>query len=162
MPPGTPDGDTHGEPMPSSESGDSELSLDRTPVRLRSKRYVQRPGNLRVRTAGATVQGTLEQRTPSPGQRNLAPEWPGDELATTPKTESHSGGICEEGLEEGLGTAVPRPPCTRKLSREARLRKVSSAGIRDARRRDSGAEEGDDEGYGDLLSAYESEEGSRE
>ena len=162
--PATPDRDSHGETLPSSESEsrDSELSLERTPsgkapVRLRSKRYVQRPVNLRLRPVG-TVQGASEQRTPSPGQRSLAPEWPGEyEPATTPKTESYSGRVGEEeGLEEGLGAVVSRPPIVRKPSKEARSRKEPR------RMRDSGAEEGDDEGYDDLLSAYESEEGSRE
>ena len=172
--PGTPDHET----QLSSGSGESELSLERTPlgkaapaaVKLRSKRYVPRSGNLRVRTAG--VQGVAlsldQQRTPSPGQqqqRNLAPEWSGEgDLATTPKVENYSGAIGEEGVEEGVDAVMSRPTFVRKPSKEARLRKMSSTGMRDARRtRDSsGAEEGDDEGYGDLLSAYESEEGSRE
>jgi hypothetical protein len=158
--PATPDRDSHGETLPSSESEsrDSELSLERTPsgkapVRLRSKRYVQRPGNLRLRPVG-TLQGTPEQRTPSPGQQSLAPESSGEyEPATTPKMESC---FDEEEEEEGPGTVVSRPPIARKPSKEARLRKEAR------RMRDSGAEEGDDEGYDDLLSAYESEEGSRE
>ena len=136
--------------MPPSES--EPTPSGKAPVKLRSKRYMPRPGNLRLRP----VQGASEQRTPSPGQRSLAPEWPGEyELATTPKVASYSGGMDEEGLEEGLGaTVVSRPPIVRKLSKEMRSRKEAR------RTRDSGAEEGDDEGYDDLLSAYESEEES--
>jgi len=150
----TPDRDDHGKTLPSSESepGSLELSLEQTPVRLRSKRYVQRPGNLRLRPAG-----TAEQRTPSPGKQGLAPEWPGEyDPATTPRKESYSGRIGEESVEEDPDAGVSRPPFVRKPSKEARWRKEAR------RTRDSGAEEGDDEGYDDLLSAYESEEGSRE
>ncbi|KAH0826917.1 regulator of Vps4 activity in the MVB pathway-domain-containing protein [Lanmaoa asiatica] len=153
-----------------SASGDSELSLERTPsgkapVRLRSKRYVPRAGNPRLRLHVGTGTGMSEQRTPSPGQRTLAPEWPGEyEPATTPKMESYSGGIGEVmvGKEEGPGAVLSRAPVMRKPSKEARLRKVSMGSKETRRTRDSGAEEGDDEGYDDLLSAYESEEGSRE
>ena len=161
------DGET---PALGSESEASELSLERTPsgkapIRLRTKRYV--PGNLRLRPTGM---GMSEQqratRTPSPRQPSLAPEWLGEyDPATTPKMESCLGRMVseeEEGSEEGLGAVLSRPPFGRKSSKEARLRKIST-GSREARRsRDSGAEEGDDEGYDDLLSAYESEEGSRE
>lgn len=150
-----------------SESGASEMSmsLERTPsgkapVRLRSKRYVPQPGKLYLRPV-ATGTGMSEQRTPSPRQRSLAPEWPSEyEAATTPKMERYSGGIGEgeEMDDEGMGAVLSRRPIVRKLSKEARLR-----GNRETRRmRDSGAEEGDDEGYDDLLSAYESEGGSRE
>ncbi|KAF8120803.1 regulator of Vps4 activity in the MVB pathway-domain-containing protein [Boletus edulis] len=167
--------DSHGDTLPSTDTGSgSELDLERTPsgkapVKLRSKRYVQRPGHLHLRPAPAGTtghaQGTSDQRTPSPGRRSLVAEWPGEyDLAATPRVESYSVGIKEEGeREEGVCAVASRPQCVRKLSKEARLRKVPSAGIRDAKRtRESGAEEGDDEGYDDLLSAYESGEGSRE
>ena len=48
----------------------------------------------------------------------------------------------------------PRP---RKISSGSRTRKTSAT----RKHRESAAEEGDDEGYDDLLSAYESEEGSK-
>ena len=163
--PATPDRDITVETLQSSESG-SEALVERTPsgkvaapVKVRSKRYAPRPGNLRLRPAGS-VQSVSDQRTPSPGQRGLTAEWPGEhELATTPRADSYSGGTGEEGVEEGTGAVVSRPPYVRKSSKESRVRKVSPAG---RRVRDSGAEEGDDEGYDELLSAYESEEGSRE
>lgn len=152
----TPDRDDHGKTLPSSESEpgslEPSLSLEQTPMRLRSKRYMPRPGNLRLRPAG-----TAEQRTPSPGRQSLAPEWPAEyDPATTPKMDSYSGRIGEKSVEEDLDVGVSRPPFVRKPSKEARWRKEAR------RTRDSGAEEGDDEGYDDLLSAYESEEGSRE
>jgi hypothetical protein len=47
----------------------------------------------------------------------------------------------------------------RKLSAERpRLRKISTESRDVKGKRESAANEGDDEGYGDLLSAYESED----
>ena len=65
----------------------------------------------------------------------------------------------------GDGEARPRKPSTedregtrpRKVSGGGRARKVSGGSVR--RNRESSSIEGDDEGYDDLLSAYESEEG---
>ncbi|KIJ04350.1 hypothetical protein PAXINDRAFT_104214 [Paxillus involutus ATCC 200175] len=158
-------------------SDGSSLSLTpstKIPSRLRSKRYAARPANLRIREnsgglrANATV---VEQRTPSPN--TLAPEWPEEhESATTPRAGDF-------GANDELSSQSPTSPRVRKTSGDndgvgtrsrkvlgdgsVRLRKVSTGSSREVRRsRDSAAEEGDDEGYDDLLSAYESEEGSRE
>ena len=159
------DGDSTMESEVASESEASE-SLERTPsgkapVRIRTKRYKPRPGSLHLRPAGVGV--SEQRRTPSPRQRSLTPEWISEyELATTPKVES-SGRMLDED-DAGLGGVLtsPRPPMARKLSKEARQRKISTGSREMRRTRESGAEEGDDEGYDDLLSAYESEEGSRE
>jgi len=49
-----------------------------------------------------------------------------------------------------------------KILTSKKMRKVSATSDPKARTvRDSSAEEGDDEGYDDVLSAYESEEGSK-
>ena len=60
------------------------------------------------------------------------------------------------------GEGEPRP---RKISTEGRTRKISNEGRRKVsaereprHKRESAAVEGDDEGYGELLSAYESED----
>ena len=68
---------------------------------------------------------------------------PEGDLATMPKVENYSRAIAEEGVEEGVGAVVLRPTIVCKSSKEAQLRKISSMGMRDARRmRDSsGAEE---------------------
>ena len=57
------------------------------------------------------------------------------------------------------------PIRTRKISTEGRTRKISSESRRKVsaeratnHKRESAAVEGDDEGYNDLLSAYESED----
>ena len=65
-------------------------------------------------------------------------------------------------ISGGEGEAPVR---TRKVSNEGRTRKLSSEGRRKVsaerdtkQKRESAAVEGDDEGYNDLLSAYESED----
>ncbi|KAG9313346.1 hypothetical protein JVU11DRAFT_5653 [Chiua virens] len=160
-------------PISALESEASELSLpesvDRTPLgkapaRLRSKRHVSRPAHLRLRpTWTGTAMG--DQRTPSPKPRSLGPEHSTEcDPATTPKMGDYSGRNGKEADVEGGGGGVMVPsksPVVRNVSKEGRVKKVPTEG---RRMRDSGAEEGDDEleGYDDLLSAYESEEGSRE
>lgn len=145
-----------------SEGEDSEVSLDRTPsgkapVKLRSKRYVTRQGSLRLRPTGT------RSKTPSPRRQSLVVP---DDLATTPKMESYAGYVVggAEVSEEGeMGEVLSsRPAFVRKPSKEARLRKIDTGSREMRRTRDSGAEEGDDEGYDELLSAYESEEGGPE
>lgn len=141
--------------------------------RLRSKRHAPKPANLRL-------QDNSRWRAASDQTSNtLAVEWPEDhDLAATPKASHFDGDVVSS-----TSPVSPRSPRTRQTStdgsertrklsnegREVRSRKVST-GTR-ARKistetketakktRDSAAEEGDDEGYDDLLSAYESEEG---
>ncbi|KIJ59199.1 hypothetical protein HYDPIDRAFT_118790 [Hydnomerulius pinastri MD-312] len=144
-----------------------------TPSRIRSKRYVARPANLRIRdnSLRANANTVVEQRAPSPN--TLAPEWPEEqELATTPRVGDFGPSSEPESASESptLSRRLPARKTSGDTDRPrkalvdggVRARKVST-GSREVRRtRDSGAEEGDDEGYDDLLSAYESEEGSRE
>lgn len=122
--------------------------------RVRSKRQPPRLNTLRTRESRTSPVGDREH---SPN--SLAAEWPEEPDATTPKAASF----------EAAGATMP-PRRTRKVSSEGRrknaesttpvrTRKVSSEG-RDPKKRvrDSAAVEGDDEGYDELLSAYESED----
>jgi len=156
------------------DTSDSSVvqSLPKSP-RTRSKKIPSRPTNLRLRENSRSA----EQKTQT--QNSLTPEWPeGHEVATTPRALSFDYDIprsmspasspprrrkmSAEGPE-----SRPRKISTdghdsrlRKLSTEgSRTRKISAEGKEAARRiRDSVADEGDDEGYDDLLSAYESED----
>jgi len=150
------------------DTSDSYISpTPSTTTRIRSKRYPQRPSNLRIR--GNSRSNTAGEKTPSPN--SLAPEWPEDleVVAPTPRATSFEPSSASP-------TSSPRSPRRlRKLStdgQEARIRKISTEGpprirkistdSKDVRRkRESAADEGDDEGYDDLLSAYESEDASK-
>lgn len=152
-------------------------ALGRSP-RLRSKRH-PRPANLQIHdTQRARI--AAEQKTPSPS--NLTVEWPIDDQdsVTTPKAGSFDS---DDYISVSSGT-MKSPRRSRKISSngqdrlpknsseledERRTRKIPtlhrtrkvSTESRDVPkgRRESAAEEGDDEGYDDLLSAYESEDG---
>lgn len=157
------------------EASDSSASqtVPRSP--RRSKRHVTKPAHLNIREAQRS-QMIAEQKLSSPN--SLGVEWPEDaDIATTPKATSFD--------MDSTSPVSPRSPRRRKASAEGpegRLRKISTDGhevrIRKTsegrsrkfsaenkestrRTRDSAAEEGDDEGYDDLLSAYESEEGQK-
>ncbi|KAH7889329.1 regulator of Vps4 activity in the MVB pathway-domain-containing protein [Phlebopus sp. FC_14] len=151
----------------------SDSSLSQTPSakasRIRSRKYAARPANLRIRD-NLRPSTISEQRASSPN--TLTPERLEEhDLATTPRAGEFGG-----DEPSSASTMSPRHPPSRKTSgdtNDSRLRKglidgpvrtrKVSTGSREVRRtRDSGAEEGDDEGYDDLLSAYESEEGSKE
>ncbi|KAL1687682.1 regulator of Vps4 activity in the MVB pathway-domain-containing protein [Schizophyllum commune] len=120
--------------------------------RVRTRRG-QRPANLRLHERSDS------RRTPSP--KGLVVEWPGeDELAVTPRATQFEG-------DERL--AHDRTPSMRSRTSSAsasdsyegatRTRKVSTSSRSSRRRvRESAAEEGDDEGYDDFLSSYESED----
>lgn len=140
-------------------NSDSSASpvVPRTPTRLtRSRRYQQRPPNLRVHGSNRAESGSLQDATSDPGSLGPPEALLTTDLATTPKA-----------VEFPLSTSpvdARSPRRLRKLSAEAktnkdvhpvRPRKIST----DHRRTESAANEGDDEGYDDLLSAYESEEG---
>ncbi|TFY56460.1 hypothetical protein EVG20_g8917 [Dentipellis fragilis] len=191
-----------------NETSDSPVSAD-SPAkvsRVRSKRYVNRPTNLRIQKSDSQSSGGAELKTPSPNSLAL-PEWPEDhDSTTTPRATTFDSTRSESEDDHQLSSgphASPRSPRrARKISNEARaetsrtrkmssenrgeaggrkicgeghqdgvrLRKVStdvystrsrkvSTDNRDHKRiRDSAAEEGDDEGYDELLSAYESED----
>ena len=142
----------------------SVASLPARNVRVRTRRHQAQPGSLRLQAEVPTLDAT--DRTPSPNA--LRVEWPTEDkdMNVTPKAS-------EFDLTRQQSTSpkfTHKLPAERKLSgdgRETRVRKVSgsqarktSVESRETQRnsRDSAAEEGDDEGYDDLLSAYESEE----
>ncbi|PBK96735.1 hypothetical protein ARMGADRAFT_988770 [Armillaria gallica] len=154
-------------PPPTNHIDDtSDSSIADSPSRssrVRSRRrQPSRPPPLRIRDA------TRSQSQPDQAGGSLSVEWPEEDTVYTPRASSFEG-------DDIPSTKVRRPrkvssdengdsneARTRKISTESRTRKVSTDTAKAARRtRDSAAEEGDDEGYDDLLSAYESEEGAR-
>ncbi|KAF8797922.1 hypothetical protein BYT27DRAFT_7265063 [Phlegmacium glaucopus] len=160
------------------ESKDAELSIKAS--RVRSKRY-PRPTNLHIQD-GQKSHASAEEKNSNSSQ--LSVEWPRDEteIVSTPKRSR---------FESEEYTSMPRklsrsPLRSKKLSTGEieRQRKASMDTIKDTRQRkvssghrhrkistesretpknrhDSSAEEGDDEGYDELLSAYESEDGPK-
>ncbi|KAF4614546.1 hypothetical protein D9613_002985 [Agrocybe pediades] len=155
-----------------SEDTEQSTSQGEGPSRVpkvRTKRF--RPANLQIQEPRSRTTG--EQKAPSPS--NLTVEWPGEDMdnITTPKASSfdsddHPGRSPRRSRKlsaSDLGrvrksstdTIVEERP--RKISTGHRSRKVST-GSREVQKkqRDSEAEEGDDEGYDELLSAYESED----
>ena len=152
-------------PLMQSEADDTSDSF-RQPItksqRVKTRRY---PPNLSLRNQdNSRPRAVAEQRTPSPNA--LAPEWPDDhDFAKTPKASSYDGSPVSSPPRRsrklsGDGSNGKPPP--RPVDGPPRTRKVSGEGSQAPRRtRESAAIEGDDEGYDDLLSAYESEEGSR-
>ncbi|KAI6103610.1 regulator of Vps4 activity in the MVB pathway-domain-containing protein [Pisolithus sp. B1] len=153
----------------------SDSSVSHTPssknTRLRTKRYTARPTNLRIRdTLKPTVVVAEQQKGASP-QSLAPPEWP-EEQELTPRAGKFGGGSDAEESAPAVSPVSPRRSPSKKTSNDVgdvrsrkgptdglvRTRKVST-GSREVREtRDSAAEEGDDEGYDGLLSAYESEE----
>ncbi|KIO04161.1 hypothetical protein M404DRAFT_555619 [Pisolithus tinctorius Marx 270] len=153
----------------------SDSSVSHTPssknARLRSKRYTARPANLRIRDTLKPNTATVVEQQKGASPRSLAlPEWL-EEQELTPRAGNFGG---SDSAESGPATSPvsPRRSPARKSSHDmndmrlrkglvdghVRTRKVST-GSREVREtRDSAAEEGDDEGYDGLLSAYESEE----
>ena len=161
-----------------TEAEDAELSTRAS--RVRARRY-PRLSNLSI-PDGPKPHTSVEDKGCNSSQ--LTVEWPQHEneaVLTTPK------GSCFESEEHvPISRKLSRSPLRKKLSGELvhHQRKVSVDTIRDYRqrkvsnghrprkistesreisknRRDSSAEEGDDEGYDELLSAYESEDGPR-
>ena len=137
--------------------------------RVKSRRQLPR-----IRTTHGDSDRTM---TTSPSTLQL-PEWPhGVEEAPTPRAsdfevafpsspprsprsprrtrKSSADGETRPRKTSGENREGTRP---RKVSGE-KMRKVSGGSVR--RNRESSSVEGDDEGYDDLLSAYESEEGRR-
>ncbi|KAL0573269.1 hypothetical protein V5O48_008676 [Marasmius crinis-equi] len=144
----------------------SESSTPETPsknTRVRSKRYQSRPTNLRLQDPGRRSPSTLTVESPQEQEAITTPraaQSQFDEVVsspspTSPKSRSRKTSADDSQPLRKLSTEgdQPRP---RKISTGSRTRKISSS----RKARDSAAEEGDDEGYDDLLSAYESEEGA--
>ena len=167
---------------------DSEDTLNSAPVgalgrspRLRSKRH-QRPANLQIHD---TQRSRISSEQNSTNPSNLTVEWPVDDQdnVATPKASSFDSDDCipvSSGPTKSPRRSRKTSPNgqdrlsknsiefederrTRKISTLHRTRKVSTES-RDVPkdRRESAAEEGDDEGYDDLLSAYGSEDGPNE
>ncbi|KZT26280.1 hypothetical protein NEOLEDRAFT_1132315 [Neolentinus lepideus HHB14362 ss-1] len=148
--------------LEASEASDSSAPAPSRGVRSRYKKVPARLAALRIQD-DMQPNAVVEPSTPSPN--NLAPDSMDLDVASTPKAAT---------FDINVGTPIPprsrsprrlrkistegRDVRTRKISSEGRARKTSSE---DRRVTDSGAEEGDDEGYDDLLSAYESEDGFR-
>ncbi|KAL6305401.1 regulator of Vps4 activity in the MVB pathway-domain-containing protein [Sparassis latifolia] len=165
--------------MPEDENN-SDSSTTEPPSRMpriKSRRYPPRLASLRARENTKTSTNEF-------GQKTLAPELPDEnDNATTPRATTFE----DATVEPTPASASPRPhrrvrknsgeanseTRTRKVSndgRDARVRKTSGdgnirvrkvSGDRDdakLKRIDSAAVEGDDEGYNELLSAYESED----
>ncbi|KAL4253864.1 IST1 family protein [Abortiporus biennis] len=142
-------------------------------ARVRSKRYPPRLANLRTRENSKSATSP-EQRSHSPNSL-AAPEWEEGENATTPRATHFDSTVSTSPVSprrrvrklSGEKSAEDRP---RKLSGDGRARKLSndghhlkrktSADSRESKhsKRESAAVEGDDEGYDELLSAYESED----
>ena len=159
-------------------SEDVEMSIKAS--RLRSKRNPRLP-HLQIQDMQKT-QTAVEEKPLNSTQ--LTVEWPRDEteIISTPK-----GNYFESEQDVSMPRKLSRSPLrSKKLSTGEieRQRKLSMDTIRDSRqrkvsnghrprkistesrdipksRRESSAEEGDDEGYDELLSAYESEDGPR-
>jgi hypothetical protein len=149
------------------------------PPRLRSKR--SKPANIQIENSNARPTMHLS----SLDGATLAPDVPdADETLTaaTPRaaafdetdqaqamssTDELSGGAL--GLSSGSTIRRSRKVSSRSNSvntgsARPRVRKVSTGGSKSPRRataRESEAEHGDDEGYDDLLSAYDSEDGAK-
>lgn len=146
------------------ESSDSSsiANLPARSARVKSKRYPPRLGNLKTRDAGRAITVPVPVSERDVGHNTLAVDWPDEGDATTPKASTFDN------------DHTPSSKRVRKISNEGRARKVSADGsssrtrkissegreVKDKRVRDSAAVEGDDEGYDEFLSAYESEDSS--
>ncbi|KAI0273569.1 regulator of Vps4 activity in the MVB pathway-domain-containing protein [Gloeopeniophorella convolvens] len=153
-------------PSRTEYNSDSSAPPDAPPrsPRTRSKRAPQQLTNLHIQQPAP-----LEVSTNS-----LAPpEWPDDhDNAVTPRASTFNDYYGENSASSTSPVSPePSPRRTRKLSgdgREPRARKISASShsprsrkvseTKTIKQTESGAEEGDDEGYDELLSAYESED----
>jgi hypothetical protein len=170
-------------PSPSQyQQGDtSDSSVVVTPARsprLRLKRYSTRPPNLNIEDHASRPRPNVDRKVPN--SNSLAVEWPAEdhEMISTPRASnfdtdepSSSSPVSSRSrrtqrssadTQDRKSVADVQEVRMRKLSTGQRSRK-SSSDRKDVgkKARDSSAEEGDDEGYDELLSAYESEEGSQ-
>ncbi|KAJ6547443.1 regulator of Vps4 activity in the MVB pathway-domain-containing protein [Mycena capillaripes] len=132
--------------------------------RIRSKRYNSRPAN--IRTEDPSKPKSVADLQPSPQSLDW-PEQTQDATVATPKAttfdDASPGGRRKSSADQARKMSGDgQESRIRKVSGGSRSRKISASGTIKAvgkSNRDSAAEEGDDEGggYGDLLSAYESE-----
>jgi hypothetical protein len=134
------------------DSSDSSVVtlLPSRSARVKSKRLPPRLANMRSRDAKASP----IDRATSPN--SLTAEWPEEGDATTPKASSFEMETPSKRVRKHSGEGR-----VRKVSADGsttRTRKISNDGSKPRRVRDSAAVEGDDEGYDELLSAYESED----
>ncbi|THU86443.1 hypothetical protein K435DRAFT_822154 [Dendrothele bispora CBS 962.96] len=150
---------------PGDTSDSSAPEMPSISPRLRTKRHPPRPAHLRVQEVNNS-HIAVEQ------DDSLAVDWPREEseLINTPRASEFDSEALSSPSPPAADrkVSVDRPrklssdtiePRTRKTSGDSRTRKTSFNGKR--RNRESRAEDGDDEGYDELLSAYESEEGSK-
>jgi hypothetical protein len=132
-------------------------------ARVRSKRYPQRPSNLRTKSRSSTVPDKVSTLD------SLGPDDAAEQEVVVPTPRAAAFDVSESSSTSPTSPQVVRR--SRKVStegHEARVAKMSAErptirkiplGGRDMRgKRESAANEGDDEGYGDLLTAYESED----
>ncbi|TFK29830.1 hypothetical protein FA15DRAFT_751981 [Coprinopsis marcescibilis] len=151
--------------------------------RVRSRRQIK-PPNLQLKAAAAKAQSPLDKTPHASTNTSLTVDWPVGEIevASTPKASSFDASDTDTGdagppvsprarrrkvstSENRDRSTARRPshdeqePRVRKIS-NARTRKTSNENreVKRSYRRESEAEEGDDEGYDELLSAYESED----
>jgi hypothetical protein len=160
---------------PSPKSGDNvEDASSRTgapsrSARVRTRRQM-RPPNLQIPDMPQTE--VAPEPKSSGSSKGLQVEWPTEnqDNVITPKATSFDSAEQPSSVPSGA-TRSPRRSTSRKVSadnniNEERPRKIStrtrkvSGETREATksRRKSAAEDGDDEGYDELLSAYESED----
>lgn len=135
--------------------------------RIRTKRYGPQARLSSIRVRDSVLLPTAPEQTLLSPASLTAPDPDSDfDLATTPRATS---------FPSTSPTEARSPRRTRKISTDGyeqkprknsgdtyatRTRKISTGSHH--RRTESAADEGDDEGYDELLSAYESEEGSRD
>ncbi|KAF9532289.1 regulator of Vps4 activity in the MVB pathway-domain-containing protein [Crepidotus variabilis] len=142
-------------------------------ARVRTKRHHPRPANLQIQESAKGRAQTEQKTSPS---NSLKVEWPGDEQENliTPKASSFDSDdnaeIPTRSPRRARKTSTGDPekyrrPSTDNMTEERprklsnRSRKISSENRDNSRnRRVSAADDGDDEGYDELLSAYESED----
>ena len=176
------DSDTTSNERPSSvirltEAEDAELSIQAS--RVRARRYPRLP-NLSI-PDNQRPHTSVEEKSSNSSQ--LTVEWPRHEieavstakrsrfeseehvpisrkLSRSPQGKKRSAGELEHQRKVSVDTI--RDYRQRKVSNGHRPRKISTESRENPKsKRDSSAEEGDDEGYDELLSAYESEDGPR-
>ncbi|KAG2020358.1 hypothetical protein CC2G_005712 [Coprinopsis cinerea AmutBmut pab1-1] len=179
----TPRADAARSRMSSLDASDAPATGLSRHARVRSRRQT-RPSHLQLKDTNVTKpRSPVEIKTPN-SSNNLTVEWPTEDpdMAATPRattfdaTDDDDASLSQRPISprfrrRKVSTAEARDRSNvRKLSgdgQEPRLRKTSSGRsrkvsneVKDKKhyRRESEADEGDDEGYDDLLSAYESED----
>ena len=137
------------------------------PPRLRSKRYGGKALNVRTGNSTSPIERSpVQQESPQFGNLGalVAPDNELD-MIPTPRAADFSPSIHNDrriGQRSRKASTEEREQRPRKVSQDANSAKARKAALEAYHRRsESAADEGDDEGYDELLSAYESEEGFR-